>query len=1215
VYIFAESQNDVITYQNPFVCTLLGVISYNAETKIAVCSLKDDKDTIIVGFLYHKFAELATDRHVQSRLPFKISIISGKIQFKGNSLNFEIYQCIFEKDFLINSSLLASHSFCEMSTYIHNHIYAYSPFNPAQIFGLIYHDYLMYLFEDSKLLSLQIESPLIPIKIKTAFQHAIYHNWRPLSAFNIDAQAFVDYFITYFGKKEQEFIQYELQKLRRYGDDYSFQAEVMVRSQIFGLQGRVDRILWNRSENSFTLFETKTGRTSFASENTAKFQLMAYYLILNEYYKQILKELLLEYPRNDVSNRLKLIEFEENEIIRLITMRNQIWAISIGRHPKEGPFKRCSPYCFQKDICSLYCLRSNLSVHCTDCERCNYHPILYDKEEFKEFRRINVYFDWFYQFLEMEYLNNQNLLTELGLSSKERESRGNGFSDVNITNISRITRRSIETEDYHESRSSNRLWITFEKKKSSNNTASFINTRINTSDFVLVTPQNYRPLTVQSIPGVVYQIQNDFVQIEVSAEYYMSIANLSSEELFRIDLVTSNRIINMEKSALDAFFRLPYQIGNENLKNIRKLLLNLKNDQIIPNQQVNREILTALEKQRYNRHQIQAIERALIFNDLLLIQGPPGSGKTTVIAEIVNQLVCKLQDTPNFIARERPKPSKDSPKESTVSYSKEMNSTGSNAEIVIESTVPEFLFQNNVISKKILLTAYTNRAVDNLVEMITKKYPHINILRVGAELSMAPNVKFTSLEVKSKQELYFADSQLYEINCPITAHKLINNATVIATTCLSINSVLMQNLEFDYVIIDEAGQVIEPVALISLLKAKRVILVGDDAQLPPISIQEHNPLLDTEFFEDKNYLQGFRGSILQLNLEDKYSNNSMELRKEIFLAELDELGIKSTDTLSISLFQRLKRKLQETPQFVFLTEQYRMHRTISDFISQQFYEQKLVPGIFNNQSVGDRDLSEYLATHKFPIPEKPLKLKSIKTLFQYIIQPDIPMIFLDTRNIEALDSKLDDSFDEMTSKFNEKEATLLVNIVTQAITEYLKIHIPVDNNCFKEFLSNIGIITPYRAQVRRIRSKLYEFYAIQQDIQEIVSTSVLIDTVDRFQGKESEIIFISLVDSNPNRELSTLYNELRRMNVSITRAKTKLILIGNSDMFMEKNLDKYHSIMDYLTPSNDSIPPLKGIHLKSTEKIRRFFTDLVHYIRIQKGYVLLNENFRFVIKK
>ncbi len=1189
MYTFVKYHEKLISIQGPFVCELLGLINYQAKTKIATCSVKDDSGAIIIGFVYNKFAELLNDHHVQNRMPFKISVISGKIMKKGNDFTFEIYQCIYEKDFLINSSSLAGHSYCEMSTYLNTHVNAFSPFNSAQIFGIIYHDYLMYVFEDSELLKLPIGDPQIKKKVKTAFQRAIYQNWKSLVAFNINEDAYLEYFLSYYVKREVEFINFELTKLRNYGDDYSFQAEVMTRSRIIGLQGRVDRILWNQSRHRFTIYETKTGRSSYSAENTAKYQLMAYSLILQEYYTNELEELLLEYPRLDIEDRLKIIEFDERELIRLVNMRNQIWAISIGRRPGEGPFKQCSTKCFQKSACSFYCLRSFLTNHCMDCERCNYHPILFDKTEFEEFRRINVYYDWYYQFLEMEYLNNQDLLLELGIPAKEREALGNCFSDVIISSIE----KKLENQDNTKLASSARFWIKFTHKDDLNS-LSFENTRINSSDYVLITPQNYRPLTLQSIPGTIYEIQSKYVVVEVSSAYHSVVSDFIQQESFRIDIFTSNQIINREKSALDAFMRKPYFLGNTNLKRIRKYLLKLNNEDTPLKISTPNSIEKKLVQKGYNPNQIKAIISALSFEGLLLIQGPPGSGKTTVVTEIVHQLVKKLNNKPNSTKRH---PVEDKPK--TVGKKNEKD-------------IPEFDFENLISTKKILLTAYTNRAVDTLVEMLITKYPNINILRIGSKLSISEPVQLHTLDHQSKKNVKFSDGHSREINSSKLAHQLIQDATVIATTCLGAESVLLQNAEFEYVVIDEAGQVVEPAALIPLLKAKNIILVGDDAQLPPISVKEQNPLLNSDYFSDKNYLRGFKGTILQYQRDKDNTEDFLDTRKEIFFKELRELGIFPSDTLSTSLFQRLKRVQRDKNRFILLTEQYRMHKSINDFISKQFYESKLIPGIVDDESIGNRLLVEFYNTYSIEIPLAPSQPKSMNDLCTYALHPETPMIFLDTHKLGSYDSKLDENFDEMTSKFNLIEAKIIAKIIHHLIG--LKSKQSPNENEIQHFLSNIGVITPYRAQVRQIRSKIREVMLKDEKWNNLISKYLLVDTVDKFQGKESEIILISLVDSTPSGKLGTLYSELRRMNVSITRAKTKLILIGDSDMFTRQEKDTSEgskTILDFFTGnetelSNDS--NFKGTTLKKTEKIYRFFTDLVNYIRNQQGLVILDEN-------
>ena len=80
--------------------------------------------------------------------------------------------------------------------------------------------------------------------------------------------------------------------------------------------------------------------------------------------------------------------------------------------------------------------------------------------------------------------------------------------------------------------------------------------------------------------------------------------------------------------------------------------------------------------------------------------------------------------------------------------------------------------------------------------------------------------------------------------------------------------------------------------------------------------------------------------------------------------------------------------------------------------------------------------------------------------------------------------------------------------------------------------SNIAVIAPYSAQVRWLRDRC-------------AWREIEIDTVDGFQGREKEVILISLVRSNDRGEIGFLSDE-RRMNVAMTRAKRKLILIGDS---------------------------------------------------------------------
>lgn len=102
----------------------------------------------------------------------------------------------------------------------------------------------------------------------------------------------------------------------------------------------------------------------------------------------------------------------------------------------------------------------------------------------------------------------------------------------------------------------------------------------------------------------------------------------------------------------------------------------------------------------------------------------------------------------------------------------------------------------------------------------------------------------------------------------------------------------------------------------------------------------------------------------------------------------------------------------------------------------------------------------------------------------------------------------------------------------------------------------IGIISPYKAQVTFFKDRIDEFPSLQA-----LQEQIIIDTVDAFQGRERDIIYISLVRSNENGEIGFL-NDIRRMNVAMTRAKKKLVMIGDSATL--GNHPFYNDLLDYV---------------------------------------------------
>jgi superfamily I DNA and/or RNA helicase len=114
----------------------------------------------------------------------------------------------------------------------------------------------------------------------------------------------------------------------------------------------------------------------------------------------------------------------------------------------------------------------------------------------------------------------------------------------------------------------------------------------------------------------------------------------------------------------------------------------------------------------------------------------------------------------------------------------------------------------------------------------------------------------------------------------------------------------------------------------------------------------------------------------------------------------------------------------------------------------------------------------------------------------------------------------------------------------------------IGNSSWLDEQITIGIITPYRAQVDQLH-KLAEASAILEPLYRLIT----INTVDAFQGQERDVIAISFVRSNDKGEVGFL-SDIRRTNVAMTRAKKKLVLIGDSATLSSHPF--YLEVLDYV---------------------------------------------------
>lgn len=240
--------------------------------------------------------------------------------------------------------------------------------------------------------------------------------------------------------------------------------------------------------------------------------------------------------------------------------------------------------------------------------------------------------------------------------------------------------------------------------------------------------------------------------------------------------------------------------------------------------------------------------------------------------------------------------------------------------------------------------------------------------------------------------------------------------------------------------------------------------------------------------------------------------------------------VKSLEALKGGLDKSLMERIIENhPDVVkLLTMQYRMHQDIMEFSSRWFYQGQMQAA-----------------------PE---------VRYRGILDYDIPIEWIDTSEIDGKDDFAtdEDAFTETITrnygKINKDEALLSLHTLQKYI-ERIGINRIVEENL------DIGIISPYRAQVQFMRQiiKKVPFF---KPLRKLIS----INTVDGFQGQERDIILISMVRSNDEGHIGFL-RDLRRMNVAITRARMKLIIIGNGKTL--SRLGFYRQLRQYIQNLND----------------------------------------------
>lgn len=302
--------------------------------------------------------------------------------------------------------------------------------------------------------------------------------------------------------------------------------------------------------------------------------------------------------------------------------------------------------------------------------------------------------------------------------------------------------------------------------------------------------------------------------------------------------------------------------------------------------------------EKLNEIQKKAVIKALNTENICLIQGPPGTGKTSVIKEIICQIMkkdIKMTASPKILIVSQSHTAVDNILE------------GLSGNIAEQTDIIRIGADRNIskeINEKYTLKAHRKFLIkeieNNVQEYIKHKSELMNSINDKIEMKKFNDIK--TIQEDWIKRLVDQDSIDYQ---------LVRSATVIAGTCIGfLANDIVKDMLFDYVIIDEAAKATTPELLVSIIKAKKIILVGDQNQLPAFADENVSPTLAT------------------LTKNPEYR-----------------------------LFDILYNSLPETHKQI-LTTQYRMTSSIGNLISQVFYNGVVDTGC--NDSDKQHGLTRYL---------------------------------------------------------------------------------------------------------------------------------------------------------------------------------------------------------------------------------------------------------------
>lgn len=350
------------------------------------------------------------------------------------------------------------------------------------------------------------------------------------------------------------------------------------------------------------------------------------------------------------------------------------------------------------------------------------------------------------------------------------------------------------------------------------------------------------------------------------------------------------------------------------------------------------------------------------------------------------------------------------------------------------------------------------------------------------------------------------------------------NVVFATTNSADLERLIDERGQFDWAIVEEAGKATGCELVSPLLLSHRRLMIGDHKQLPPFGSAEILRLLEspeqvrqaldagTEFVG-----RAFKDADTE-DVLDEIEEGTTELAS---LCAQAMRALMLFETLIEDELRRIERSQYGRPIAKQLTAQHRMHPAIARIVSRTFYDRKLItdPG----------------AQERFLATPSPVRSADILRL------PDTPIVIVNT---PYLQSSVGKKVGEQLPRWQNVEEV-------GAVIDVLKL-LKADPAASKP--PSLAVLSPYSRQVKLIEDTIESEESRGNldlsSFRKATRSNVYCATVDSFQGNEADVVVVSFVRNNSHvavKKALGFLSDARRMNVLLSRAKWKLVLVGSRE--------------------------------------------------------------------